>query len=163
MTRQKAKRARRASVCKGVNGGQKGGPKWRPLGPFSTFSLSFLAGEFAQNGPEQSRARRCWARPSGPLTARTALPPSAKKERLLRGGSNWPRQSGPVLTAANIGENGAGCGPDSEYVVLWPGRPLPTLRRVLGCSCRDSSWNTSRPPWVTSEYSAKLGCSGPFY
>jgi hypothetical protein len=49
-----------------------------------SWSLSLLAGEFAQNGPERSRARRCWARRSEPLTARTVLRPSAKRERLLR-------------------------------------------------------------------------------
>jgi hypothetical protein len=42
------------------------------LQPFN-WSLSLLIGRLVQNGPESSRARRCWARRSEPLTARTDL------------------------------------------------------------------------------------------
>jgi len=51
------------------------GPKWQPGGPIGQppckWSLSLIPGEVLWNGPEPSRARRCWARPSEPLTART--------------------------------------------------------------------------------------------
>ena len=45
-------------------------------------SLSLLMEGLFQNGPELSRARRCWARRSDPFTARTVLRPSKKRERL---------------------------------------------------------------------------------
>jgi hypothetical protein len=52
-------------------------PKWRPGGALSRepfgVSLSLLLGGVVQNGPEPSKARRCWARRSEPLTARTVL------------------------------------------------------------------------------------------
>jgi type IV secretion system protein VirD4 len=45
-----------------------------PGGPQpSRISLSLLLVDVVQNGPERSRARRYWARRSGPLTARTVL------------------------------------------------------------------------------------------
>ncbi len=52
-------------------------PKWRRGGALPGepvgVSLSLLSGGVVQNGPERSRARRCWARRSEPLTARTVL------------------------------------------------------------------------------------------
>jgi len=54
-------------------------------GPPFHWSLSLLTGGLLQNGPEPSRARRYWARRSGPLTARTVLGPSERgKGCLLR-------------------------------------------------------------------------------
>ena len=53
----------------------------------ATGSPSFLLEPFplhcdcVTNGPERSRARRCWARRSEPLTARTVLRASPKRER----------------------------------------------------------------------------------
>jgi|ERR1039458_1423661 hypothetical protein len=52
-------------------------PFWRRSGPLPCglfgMSLSLLSRRCCQNGPEPSRARRCWARRSEPLTARTVL------------------------------------------------------------------------------------------
>src|ERR1017187_3607685 len=45
-------------------------------------SLSLLPEDAVQNGPEPSRARRCWARRSEPLTARTVLGRWTHRERL---------------------------------------------------------------------------------
>ena len=70
-----------------VGGGEKGyhfsgdGGDWSP--ERFTWSLSLLTGGLIQNGPELSRARRCWVRRSEPLTARTVLGSSKKGERLL--------------------------------------------------------------------------------
>jgi hypothetical protein len=73
-----------------------------PGGPLpSRMSLSFLLGGVVQNGPERSRARRYWARRSGPLTARTVLGDWSKKERLseelAKGGpKKWPLCLAPL-------------------------------------------------------------------
>jgi len=52
-------------------------PFWRQSGPLHCrpfgMSLSLLSRRCCQNGPEPSRARRCWERRSEPLTARTVL------------------------------------------------------------------------------------------
>src|SRR5712672_996811 len=55
-------------------------------------------GGFAQNGPEPSRARRCWARRSEPLTARTVLRRWSKRER---GAKGWGAKMAPSLGASN--------------------------------------------------------------
>jgi hypothetical protein len=73
-------------------------PVWTTI---PVWSLSLLAGEFAQNGPEQSRARRYSARRSEPLTARTVLRPSAKRERLLPDRSKWSAEMARHWTATN--------------------------------------------------------------
>src|ERR1035437_5849402 len=58
-------------------GRRKRVPKWRRSGPLPGeqfgVSLSLFSGVVVRNGPEPSRARRCWARRSEPLTARTVL------------------------------------------------------------------------------------------
>ena len=60
--------------------------RWRWLVPRRfTWSLSLLTGRLFQNGSEPSRARRCWARRSEPLPARTVLGSSRKRERLPAG------------------------------------------------------------------------------
>src|ERR1700735_4253756 len=64
-------------------------------------SLSLLLGGVVQNGPERSRARRYWARRSGPLTARTVLGDWNKRERLseelAKGGpKKWPLCPAPL-------------------------------------------------------------------
>src|SRR5437879_5662013 len=51
------------------------------VAPF-TMSLSLFLGGVLRNGPEPSRARRCLARRSEPLTARTVLRESSERERL---------------------------------------------------------------------------------
>src|SRR5207245_1106789 len=50
------------------------------------------------NGPEPSRARRCWARRSEPLTARTVLRRWSKRER---GAKGWGAKMAPSLGASN--------------------------------------------------------------
>jgi hypothetical protein len=73
-----------------------------PGGPLpSRMSLSLLLGGVVQNGPERSRARRYWARRSGPLTARTVLGDWSKRERLseelAKGGpKKWPLCPAPL-------------------------------------------------------------------
>ena len=73
-----------------------------PGGPLpSRMSLSLLLGGVVQNGPERSRARRYWARRSGPLTARTVLGDWGKRERLseelAKGGpKKWPLCPAPL-------------------------------------------------------------------
>src|ERR1700683_3456000 len=64
-------------------------------------SLSLLLGDVVQNGPERSRARRCWARRSGPLTARTVLRDWSTRERLgeelaKNGAKKWPLRPAPL-------------------------------------------------------------------
>jgi hypothetical protein len=56
-----------------VGGSQKRGHFGAEVAPMSTLNLSLLLERLLWNGPEQSRARRCWARRSEPLTARTVL------------------------------------------------------------------------------------------
>jgi transposase len=59
-----------------VDGGEKRGHFGGEVVPARAsfeLSLSVFSATFLQNGPEQSRARRCWARRSEPLTARTIL------------------------------------------------------------------------------------------
>jgi predicted permease len=64
----------RAEVCRWR---RKRVPKWRRSGPlpgepFRSEPFPLLR-SVVRNGPEPSRARRCWARRSEPLTARTVL------------------------------------------------------------------------------------------
>ena len=81
-------------------------PKWRRSGtllgePFGV-SLSLLSGGVVQNGPERSRGRRCWARRSEPLTARTVLRRSLKRERRERKlGEKWAAILVPLPPASN--------------------------------------------------------------
>ena len=66
-------------------------------------SLSLLSGGVVQNGPERSRARRCWARRSETLTARTVLRRSLKRERRERKlGEKWAAILVPLPAASNI-------------------------------------------------------------
>jgi hypothetical protein len=73
-----------------------------PSGPQpSGISLSVLPGDVVQNGPERSRARRCWGRRSGPLTARTVLRGWKERERrgeelAKDGAKKWPLRSAPL-------------------------------------------------------------------
>ena len=65
-------------------------------------SLSLLSGGVVQNGPERSRGRRCWARRSEPLTARTVLRRSLKRERRERKlGEKWAAILVPLPAASN--------------------------------------------------------------
>src|ERR1035437_3408629 len=81
-------------------------PKWRRSGPLPGdqfgVSLSLFSGVVVRNGPEPSRARRCWARRSEPLTARTVLRCSLKREsrgeRLAKGGPPFCYPRSPPLT-----------------------------------------------------------------
>jgi hypothetical protein len=68
-------------LARAVGGGQKRGHYGGDGGGNgATFiwSLSLLTGVLLQNGPEPSRARRCWVRRSEPFTARTVLGPSER-------------------------------------------------------------------------------------
>src|SRR5580658_1173700 len=69
----------------------------------SGMSLSLLPGDVIQNGPERSRARRCWTRRSGPLTARTVLRGWKERERrgeelAKDGAKKWPLRSAATDT-----------------------------------------------------------------
>src|ERR1035437_29067 len=55
--------------------------KWSPAGRAVRSEPFPLLRSVVRNGPEPSRARRCWARRSEPLTARTVLRGSLKRER----------------------------------------------------------------------------------
>src|SRR6266852_5565603 len=79
-------------------GSQKRGQNGAEVAPIPVLTLSLLMGGFAQNGPEPSRARRCWARRSEPLTARTVLRRWSKRER---GAKGWGAKMAPSLGASN--------------------------------------------------------------
>ena len=86
-------------------GSQKRGQNGAEVVPIPVLTLSLLMGGFAQNGPEPSRARRCWARRSEPLTARTVLRQCGKRERRAKG---WGAKMAPSLGASNIWIFGGG-------------------------------------------------------
>jgi len=90
----------------------KNGPFWRRwrrgCPQPSRMSLSLLLGTVVQNGPERSRARRCWVRRSGPLTARTVLRDWSKRERLGEelakdGAKQWPLRPAPLTSVSRYG------------------------------------------------------------
>src|ERR1035438_7629925 len=82
--------------------GTKMAAKWWPTRRAVRSEPSPLLRSVVKNGPEPSWARRCWARRSEPLTARTVLRRSLKRERrgerlAKRGPPKWyPRP--PPLT-----------------------------------------------------------------
>src|ERR1039458_4176629 len=61
--------------------GTKMAAKWSPARGAIRSEPFPLLRSVVRNGPERSRARRCWARRSEPLTARTVLRGSLKRER----------------------------------------------------------------------------------
>src|SRR5450759_1086962 len=61
--------------------GTKMAAKWSPARGAVRSEPFPLLRSVVRNGPERSRARRCWARRSEPLTARTVLRGSLKRER----------------------------------------------------------------------------------
>jgi hypothetical protein len=90
---------------------KKEGAILAPLAPRrpqpSRMSLSFLLGDVVQNAPEWSRTRRCWARRSGPLTARTVLRDWSTRERLGEelakdGAKKWPLRPAPLTQMSRI-------------------------------------------------------------
>src|ERR1035437_6055502 len=76
--------------------------KWSPAGRAVRSEPFPLLRSVVRNGPEPSRARRCWARRSEPLTARTVLRGSLKRERrgerLAKGGPPFWYPRPPPLT-----------------------------------------------------------------
>jgi hypothetical protein len=90
----------------------------------SRSSLSLLSGSVCWNGPEPSRARRCWARRSGPLTARTVLARWKKRERLGRRiGETCGAKVAPSLSATIIPD-----GKSRQRALDTTGRPWTRLR-----------------------------------
>src|SRR5450759_1819509 len=84
--------------------GTKMAAKWSPARGAVRSEPFPLLRSVVRNGPERSRARRCWARRSEPLTARTVLRGSLKRERrgerLAKSGPPFWYPGPPPLTIA---------------------------------------------------------------
>src|ERR1700730_12906626 len=90
-------------------------------------SLSLLPGDIVQNGPERSRARRCWARRSRPLTARTVLGRWVQRERL---GEISAKTGGTKVAPSPGATNTRTVAKLAARSVLVP--PTPNGRRIAG-------------------------------
>src|ERR1035441_5310883 len=80
--------------------------KWSPARGAVRSEPFPLLRSVVRNGPERSRARRCWARRSEPLTARTVLRGSLKRERrgerLAKSGPPFWYPRPPPLTVFGV-------------------------------------------------------------
>src|SRR5665811_1277215 len=95
-------RPNRTWVSVAAKKGTKMAAKWSPARGAVRSEPFPLLRSVVRNGPEPSRARRCWARRSEPLTARTVLRGSLKRERrgerLAKGGPPFWYPRPPPLT-----------------------------------------------------------------
>src|SRR5664279_484002 len=87
--------------------GTKMAAKWSPARGAVRSEPFPLLRSVVRNGPERSRARRCWARRSEPLTARTVLRGSLKRERrgerLAKSGPPfWYPRPPPLTTIGGV-------------------------------------------------------------
>src|SRR5437867_1785604 len=100
-----------------------------PLFELSIKSLSLLMEGSVQNGLEPSRARRCWARRSEPLTAPGRSDSINQEGKARSDAPKWSRQNGPSPAAFNIPDDqqgrivkihsaGTACNPASRGEVL---------------------------------------------
>src|ERR1035437_5494208 len=127
--------------------GTKMAAKWSPARGAVRSEPFPLLRSVVRNGPERSRARRCWARRSEPLTARNVLRGSLKRERrgarlAKRGPPFWYPRPPPLTLRKPIESNRV---PFTSF--SFPHNFLPRVAYLLALPAARSTATplTSRP------------------